>query len=508
MAEQGIAPELILRGLGGGALVGYGALRVMDSYVIQTDANDSLPSVLGVHVNIGGRSSMQGRMKGRKARWTVRPSDMSNKTFNPIRAIVDNMKVKPNPNKTVISLSIGDPTVFGNLPTDPEVTQAVKDALDSGKYNGYAPSIGIDDGLGGRLTESDWHTMCRVIPESKGYLSSREEVASYYHCPEAPLEAKDVILTSGCSQAIELCLAVLANPGQNILIPRPGFSLYRTLAESMGIEVKLYNLLPEKSWEIDLKQLESLIDEKTACLIVNNPSNPCGSVFSKRHLQKILAVAERQCVPILADEIYGDMVFSDQKFEPLATLSTNVPILSCGGLAKRWLVPGWRLGWILIHDRRDIFGNEIRDGLVKLSQRILGPCTIVQGALKSVLQRTPQEFYHDTLSFLKSNAELCYGALAAIPGLQPVRPSGAMYLMVGIEMEHFPEFENDVEFTERLIAEQSVHCLPATCFEYPNFFRVVITVPEVMMLEACSRIQEFCEQHYHCAEGSQEECDK
>ncbi|EDL11445.1 tyrosine aminotransferase, isoform CRA_c [Mus musculus] len=87
----------------------------MDSYVIQTNVNDSLPSVLDVRVNIGGRSSVQGRAKGRKARWNVRPSDMSNKTFNPIRAIVDNMKVKPNPNKTVISLSIGDPTVFGNL---------------------------------------------------------------------------------------------------------------------------------------------------------------------------------------------------------------------------------------------------------------------------------------------------------------------------------------------------------------------------------------------------------
>jgi hypothetical protein len=84
----------------------------MDSYVIQTNVNDSLPSVLDVRVNIGGRSSVQGRAKGRKARWNVRPSDMSNKTFNPIRAIVDNMKVKPNPNKTVISLSIGE---FGPL---------------------------------------------------------------------------------------------------------------------------------------------------------------------------------------------------------------------------------------------------------------------------------------------------------------------------------------------------------------------------------------------------------
>ncbi|XP_039358633.1 tyrosine aminotransferase isoform X2 [Mauremys reevesii] len=489
----------------------------MDSYLIQMNGNSD------VHVHRNGNSPSLRKVKGRKPRWAVRASEMSKKTFNPIRAIVDTMKVEPNPNKPMISLSLGDPTVFGNLPTDDEVTQAVKEALDSGNYNGYAPSV--------------------------GYQSCRQVVAAYYSCPEAPLEAQDVILTSGCSQAIELALAVLANPGQNILVPRPGFSLYKTLALSMGIEVKFYNLLPEKAWEIDLKHLESLVDEKTACLIVNNPSNPCGSVFSKSHLQKILAVASRQCVPILADEIYGDMVFAECKYEPIATLSTNVPILSCGGLAKRWLVPGWRMGWILVNDRRDIFGNEIRDGLVSLSQRILGPCTIVQGALEHIIHRTPPEFYHNTLSFLKmplylrwgtclgfwpriclqfaellpgmsrvlnslisafqSNADLCYAALSAVSGLQPVRPSGAMYLMVGIEMEHFPKFENDVEFTKQLISEQSVFCLPASCFEYPNFFRVVLTVPEELMVEACSRIQEFCERHYQGSEGAQDlECDK
>ncbi|NWT19823.1 ATTY aminotransferase, partial [Vireo altiloquus] len=455
----------------------------MDSYLIQVNGHGDHAPMLDVHLKSTGNTISPGKAKGRKPRWAVRASEMSKKTFNPVRAIVDSMKVEPNPKKAMISLSLGDPTVFGNLPTNDEVTRAVKEVLDSGQYNGYAPSV--------------------------GYQSCREAVAAYYNCPEAPLKAQDVILTSGCSQAIELALAVLANPGQNILVPRPGFSLYKTLALSMGIEVKLYNLLPEKAWEIDLEHLESLVDEKTACLIVNNPSNPCGSVFSKSHLQEILAVASRQCVPILADEIYGDMVFADCKYEPIATLSTNVPILSCGGLAKRWLVPGWRMGWILIHDRRDIFGNEIRDGLVRLSQRILGPCTLVQGALERILHRTPPEFYHNTLSILKSNADLCYAALSAIPGLQPVRPAGAMYLMVEIEMEHFPEFENDVEFTERLISEQSVFCLPATCFEYPNFFRVVITVPEEMILEACSRIQEFCEMHYQGAEGAQDlECDK
>ncbi|XP_025048015.1 tyrosine aminotransferase isoform X2 [Alligator sinensis] len=412
----------------------------MESYLIHMNGHGDHPAILDVHVNIGGSGPAPGKGKGRKPRWAVRASEMSKKTFNPIRAIVDSMRVEPNPKKPMISLSIGDPTVFRNLPTDDEVTRAVKEALDSGRYNGYAPSV--------------------------GYQSCREVIAASYSCPEAPLKAQDVILTSGCSQAIELALAVLANPGQNILVPRPGFSLYKTLALSLGIEVKFYNLLPEKSWEIDLKHLESLVDEKTACLIVNNPSNPCGSVFSKSHLQKILAVASRQCIPILADEIYGDMVFADWKYEPIAVLSTNVPILSCGGLAKRWLVPGWRMGWILVHDRRDIFGNE-------------------------------------------ANADLCYTALCAVPGLRPIRPAGAMYLMVGIEMEHFPEFENDMEFTEQLIAEQSVFCLPATCFEYPGFFRVVITAPEEMMMEACARIQEFCEQHYQGSEVAQDlECDK
>ncbi|KAJ8271956.1 hypothetical protein COCON_G00108150 [Conger conger] len=395
---------------------------------------------------------------------------MSRKTLNPIRAIVDCMKLTPNPDKPMIALSIGDPTVFGNLPTDEKVLQAMKDAIDSHQYNGYAPSV--------------------------GYLQSRESVAKFFSCPEAPLAGKDVILSSGCSQAIDLAISVLCNPGENILVPCPGFSLYKTLAVSLGIEVKLYNLQPEKSWEIDLQHLESLIDEKTTCLIINNPSNPCGSVFSKEHLQQILAVASRHCVPILADEIYADMVFPGCGFHSIAALSTDVPILSCGGLAKRWLVPGWRLGWILIHDRGQTFEPEIREGLVKLSQRILGPCSIVQGALDSILNNTPQDFYSNTISLIQSNSQICYTALSTIPGLFPVKSSGAMYLMVGIEMKHFPGFQSDVDFTERLVTEQSVFCLPATVFEYPNFFRIVVTVTEHMMVEACSRIRDFCQAHY------------
>ncbi|XP_034031568.1 tyrosine aminotransferase [Thalassophryne amazonica] len=416
------------------------------------------------------------RVKLHRHKWEVKPSEMANNTLNPIRAIVDGMKLSPNPHKPMIALSIGDPTVFGNLPTDDAVLQAMKDAIDSHKYNGYAPSV--------------------------GYQSSRQAVATFYSRADAPLQPQDVILTSGCSQAIDLAISVLCNPGDNILVPCPGFSLYKTLAVSMGIEVKLYNLLPEKSWEADVLMLESLINERTSCLIVTNPSNPCGSVYSKEHLEKIVSVASKHHVPILADEIYSNMVFPGCTFHSVASVSRDVPVLSCGGLAKCWMVPGWRMGWILIHDRNDVFGPEIRQGLLKLSQRILGACTIVQGALESILKNTPKSFYDKTISFIRSNSEICFSELSTVPGLKPVMPSGAMYLMVGIDMDHFPSFKDDVDFTERLVTEQSVFCLPASAFEYPNFFRIVVTVPEELLVEACGRIGEFCRQHYRPGSGN------
>lgn len=123
--------------------------------------------------------------------------------------------------------------------------------------------------------------------------------------------------------------------------------------------MRSYNLSPKKQWQIDLKQLESLIDENTAAIVLTNPSNPCGSVFTKDHLLDVIALCEKYCVAIIADEIYEHFVFPNVKYHSISSLSKNVPVLSCGGLTKRFLVPGWRLGWIIIHDRNDVF-DDIR----------------------------------------------------------------------------------------------------------------------------------------------------
>ncbi|XP_064641066.1 tyrosine aminotransferase-like isoform X3 [Lineus longissimus] len=407
--------------------------------------------------------------------WNVKASSFAKNTHNPIRAIVDGLKLTPNPDKHMIALSIGDPTVFGNFPPSKAVTDAIKYIVDEGKCNGYGPSVG-------------------TVP-------CRTALAEFYTRPDAPLQPKDVILTSGCSSAIELCISGLANAGENILVPRPGFPLYSVLAKTLEIEVKEYDLLPEKSWEIDVDHLVSCIDDKTTAIVVNNPSNPCGSVYKKKHLEEILAVAEKYKLPIIADEIYADMVFPGEEFHYMSTLTKEVPVLSCGGLAKRWLVPGWRCGWILIHDRHDVFNEEIQGGLICLSMRILGPNTLVQGALPLILANTEQSFYDETVTQIQKNAKLFYSAISKVPGLNPVMPQGAMYMMIGIELEHFPGMQTCEEFSERLVTEQSVFCLPGKAFNYPSYIRVVLTVPELQLKEACSRIKQFCRKHFNKPTG-------
>jgi len=397
--------------------------------------------------------------------WNIRSSEMARRTVNPIRRIVDTMKIKPNPSYATISLSIGDPTIFGNLLPHENMLKAVEESARSTKHNGYAPAV--------------------------GETAARKAIASQMSVDAAPLTENDIVIASGCSGALELCIGVLANPGDNILIPQPGFSIYRTIAVSNGVNVKDYNLLPTREWEVDLQHMESQIDENTVALVVTNPSNPCGSVYNKEHLTAICKVAERHHVPIIADEIYAYSVFEGETFHPLATCTTTVPVLSCCAISKRFLVPGWRLGWIQIHDVNDAL-KEVRAGLFDLSTRILGACTVIQGALPRLLQDTPQEWFDGNMKAIETCANIAFKGFKEVAGLNPIRPRGAMYMMVGIDRTILKSIRDDIHFTEDLMQKKSVFCLPGSAFQYPDYFRIVLTVPEDKVREATKRIADYC----------------
>lgn len=446
-----------------------------------------------------------------------------------------------------------------------------------------------------------------------------------------------MILASGCSHAIDLSICVLAEHGQNILIPRPGFPLYKTLTSVYGVEYKQYNLVAEQDWAIDLEHLESLIDERTAAIVINNPSNPCGSVFSREHLLQILEIAERHRLPIIADEIYEKFVFAPEHYEgnasrtsqsiksnpsfktlhtkhhiesedstrsdlenknpnmesinrsnnqsfnksttyralldesnvsqrqiqttintkqqidfnirikdnnhftrlnepadsgidlddnetsmsdisfntngmsssassstttlhhvpfiAISALSERVPILTCGGISKTCLIPGLRLGWIIISDKQNNFDPSIRSGLSRLTQRLMGPNSLVQGALHDILMNVPETFYKQTMDFIFTNAKLCYDRLELVDGLQPFMPQGSMYLMVRFDAKSYPSIDGDLDFTSKLMNEESVLVLPGKCFDFSNYFRICLTVPTNVMEEAMNRIEEFCSRH-------------
>jgi tyrosine aminotransferase len=397
----------------------------------------------------------------------MKASRHAQSTVNPIRRVTDCMSVAANPDKEPIRLNLGDPTLTGCLPPSDATINAIKNAVDSHKFDGYGPAIGTQ--------------------------SARAAIVEHFSTPEAPFTVDDVILSSGCSHALEMAIVAIADPGQNILVPRPGFPLYSTLCHPNGIETKQYKLEMDDKGLIDLVHLESLIDSQTRAIIVNNPSNPTGVVFPKEHLEQILELAQKHKVPIIADEIYGDLVYGEGScFYPMATLSPRVPIITCDGIGKRYLVPGWRLGWVIVHDRCGDVLSDVKKGIIALSQKIVGPCALVQGALPGILRDTPSEFFANIKQLLAANATTVYDILSRVPGLRPLKPQGAMYMMVGFDPSLFGD---ETQFVRGLISEESVYCLPGSAFSLPNWFRLVLAFPNETTKEACERISAYCNRH-------------
>lgn len=369
----------------------------------------------------------------------------------------------------------GDPTLFGNLPFPPVLRDLIVDAVQS------------TSGAAG-------YTAAHGVP------GAREAIASYtnrqgWSASDAAVSGDDVVIASGCSHALQIALHSLCDAGDNVLLPRPGFSVYQTICEHAGIAVKYYDLDPTLDWQVNLASLANAVDSRTRAILVNNPSNPCGSVYSRQHLLDILRIAEERRLPVIADEVYAGMVFTGTAFHALAALSTNVPVLSCGGLAKVFLVPGWRVGWLVLHDRHGILKRgRVYEGTARLSQVLIGANTLVQATIPRLLAETPADFFASTMKTLENHATVSLETLASVPALKPTAPRGAMYLMVGIDVDVL-DIANDLEFCEKLYQEESVLVLPGQCFKIQNFFRVVLCPPPAQLKEAFERMREFCARH-------------
>lgn len=213
-------------------------------------------------------------------------------------------------------------------------------------------------------------------------------------------------------------------------------------------------------------------------------------------MKDIIRLCERLFLPIISDEIYANMVFSGESFHSFALASRHVPVFLCGGTAKQFMVPGWRVGWVVVCDRHEILKRaHIPDALAKLSQILLGPNLVAQGTVPWLLTKVPAAYHSGNVKQLEENAQVFGSLISNIVGLKCIMPKGAMYLMVGIDMSMFPHFKSEMEFAQALVDEQQVFVLPGSCFTMPNYVRVVLCPPADKLREAAQRIAIFCETH-------------
>lgn len=366
--------------------------------------------------------------------------------------------------ENVLYLNIGDPNKY-DFQTPHHMIDAVGIAMKN-NYNGYAPSEGI--------------------------LEAREAIVEDAQKKKIPCTKEDVIVTTGVSEAIELALSALVNPGDNFLTPNPGYPLYTALVSKLNAVLNPYELSEENGWQPDLDSMEQAINEKTKAIILINPNNPTGSVCDLETLHHIIEIAGKNNLVVLADEIYDKLVF-EKNHTALASIAGEVPVISFNGLSKSYLVPGWRIGWMIFHNPNGIMTVYL-EAIKKLVRARLCANHPLQYAIKPALLG-PQEHLKDTIDKLRLRGEFTEKRINEIPGLSCNRITGAFYAFPTIDMSPF-DFNTDYEFIISLLKEKQVLCVHGSGFGRPDAFRIVFLPPMDTLEESYNRIEDFCKSHH------------
>ncbi|XP_057507076.1 nicotianamine aminotransferase 1-like isoform X1 [Actinidia eriantha] len=387
-----------------------------------------------------------------------------------LNEVVDNIEESgPRP---IIPLGHGDPSAFPCFRTAQIAEEAIVDAVRSAQFNGYASTVGIPP--------------------------ARSAIADYLS-KDLPykLSPDDIYLTIGCTQAIEAILTVLARPNANILLPRPGFPFYEARAAYSHLKVRHFDLLPEKGWEVDLDAVEALADENTVAMAIINPGNPCGNVFKYQHLKKVAATARKLGILVIADEVYDHLTFGSSPFVPMGVFGNIVPVITVGSISKRWIVPGWRLGWLATNDQNGILQKY---GIVDCIKGFLNitsdPSTFIQGALPQILGKTGDDFFSKIVNILREVADICYDRIKEIPCITcPSKPEGSMFVMVKLNLALLEDIKDDIDFCVKLAKEESVVILPGVTVGLKNWLRITFAIEPSSLEEGLGRIKAFSLRH-------------
>lgn len=381
-----------------------------------------------------------------------------------VRDIVVNAKELEKKGKKIYWLNIGDPLKF-DFRTPPHLWKAVLE----------------------KRKEAESYALAEGIPEA------RNAIAEYYSKKGIPTNPEQVVIGNGLSEIIWFLMGVTANPGEEILLPKPTYPLYVSACHYLGVKPKFYELSEENNWQPNCSDLRKKINEKTKALVIINPNNPTGGNYSKKILQKIADIASEHKLTVLADETYEMQLLTEKKHHLFGSLSEDIPVFSMNSLSKNFFATGFRVGWTAANDYLTENSNLL-DALKKMARGRLCAEHPFQYTVKPALEGS-RDFLKENLQKIKKRQEFTHKRLNEINGISCVKPEAAFYAFPRIDLG----IESDKEFVLNLLKETSVCVVFGEGFkqkEGTHHFRVV-ALPRVKVLrEAFNRLEKFIQKNY------------
>ena len=306
----------------------------------------------------------------------------------------------------------------------------------------------------------------------------------------------DIYLGNGASELIALSLQAMLDNGDEVLVPAPDYPLW-TAATSLSGGKPVHYLCDEANgWMPDLDDLRSKITKRTKGIVVINPNNPTGALYSDELLKEIIAIARQHELVILADEVYDKVLYDGAKHTAIGSLSEDVLTLTFNSLSTSYRSCGYRAGWMVLSGDKKAATDYV-EGLNMLSNMRLCPNVPGQWAVQTALggYQSIQELVAPT-GRLGRQRDVAYELITAIPGVTCVKPQAALYMFPRLDPKVYP-IQDDRQFFLEVLQETRVMLVQGTGFNWrqPDHFRIVFLPHEDDLREAIARIARFLE-HY------------
>ena len=336
-------------------------------------------------------------------------------------------------------------------------------------------------------------TTAQGYSDSLGIYSARKAVMQYnQRMGITGVEIDDIYIGNGASELISMALSALVNEGDEVLVPAPDFPLWTAATRLAGGSPVHYRCDEGEDWFPDLDDLRSKITDRTVALVVINPNNPTGAVYSKEMLTELVEIAREHDLLVMADEIYDKILYDEAQHTSIASLADDVVFLTINGLSKAYRVAGFRSGWMTVSGDKERAAGYI-EGLTMLASMRLCANVPAQHAIQSSLggYQSISEYVIPG-GRLYEQRQIAWEMLNAIPGLSCTKPGGALYLFPKIDTARF-NITSDEQFVLDLLRSEQILVVHGSGFNWPepDHFRIVF-LPRVRELtQALERLEKF-----------------